>query len=118
MHVYLPTLPFIGGLNTTRRFTDCMSVGYKAVPIFLVWDFSYPLLPWLVKPFAMSTSLTVQQKTFNYRIRKYGSTFYIGIAMVILPYFGPMGKLKYQFSPSVSTQFDFYQHQSGEHVES
>ena len=33
-------------------------------------------------------------------IRKYGSTFYIiiGIAMVILPYFGPMRKLKFQFS--------------------
>ena len=51
-------------------------------------------------------------------IRKYGSTFYIGIAMVILPYFGPMGKLKFQFSFSISTQFHFYQHQSGEHVES
>ena len=38
--------------------------------------------------------------------------------MVIFPYFGPMGKLKYQFSLSVSTQFDFYQNQSGEHVES
>ena len=37
----------------------------------------------------------------------------IGIAMVILPYFGPMRKRKYQFSLSVSTQFDFYQHQSG-----
>ena len=30
-------------------------------------------------------------------IRKYGSTFYIGIAMVILPYFGPMEKLKFHF---------------------
>ena len=29
--------------------------------------------------------------------------------MVIFPYFGPMGKLKYQFSLSVSTQFDFHQ---------
>ena len=26
---------------------------------------------------------------------------YIGIAMVILPYFGPMGKLKFQFSLSI-----------------
>ena len=51
-------------------------------------------------------------------IRNYGSTFYIWIAMVILAYFGPMGKLKFQFSFSVSTQLDFYQHQSGEHVES
>ena len=37
--------------------------------------------------------------------------------MVILPYIGPMGKLKIQFSFSVSTQFDLYQHQSEEHVE-
>ena len=51
-------------------------------------------------------------------IRKYGNTFYIGIAMVILAYFGPTGKLKFQFSFSVSTQLDLYHHQSGEHVES
>ena len=38
--------------------------------------------------------------------------------MVILAYFGPMGKLKFQFSLSVSTQFDLYLHQNGEHVES
>ena len=38
--------------------------------------------------------------------------------MVVLPYIGTKGKLKFQFSLSVSTQFDFYQHQSGEHVES
>ena len=30
-------------------------------------------------------------------IRKYGSTFYIGIAMGVLPYFGPMEKLKFHF---------------------
>ena len=46
-------------------------------------------------------------------IRKYSSTFYIGIAMVVLPYFE-----KFEFSLSVSTQFDFYQHQGGTHVES
>ena len=32
--------------------------------------------------------------------------------------FWPMGKLKFEFSLSVSTQFDFYQHQGGTHVES
>ena len=37
--------------------------------------------------------------------------------MVMLPYFGPMVKVKFQLSLSVSTQFDFYQHQSGEHVD-
>ena len=35
-------------------------------------------------------------------IRKYGSAFYIGIAIVILPYFDPMGKLKFQFSLSIN----------------
>ena len=39
-------------------------------------------------------------------IRKYSSTFYRRIAMVILAYFGPMGKLKFNFSLSVSAQFD------------
>ena len=33
-------------------------------------------------------------------IRKYGSTFYIGIAMVVFPYIGTMGKLKFHFSLS------------------
>ena len=32
--------------------------------------------------------------------------------------FWPMGKLKFELSLSVSTQFDFYQHQGGTHVES
>ena len=34
----------------------------------------------------------VQGKELSFQlcnIRKYGSTFYIGIAMVVLPYFGP-----------------------------
>ena len=32
--------------------------------------------------------------------------------------FWPMGKLKFELSLSVSTQFDFYQHQGGTHIES
>ena len=54
----------------------------------------------------------------NLIIRKYGSNFYVRIAMIIFPSFGPMEKLKFQFLLSVSTQFDFNQHQSEEHVES
>ena len=61
-----------------------------------------------------STCSNFAQGVYVYvRIRKYGSTFYIGIAMVVLPYFDPMGKLKFEFSLSVSTEFDFYQHQGG-----
>ena len=55
----------------------------------------------------------------NSNIRKYGIMLsIIGIAIVILPYVGPIRKLKFQFSLSVSTQFDLYQHRNGEHVES
>ena len=38
--------------------------------------------------------------------------------MVILPYIGTMGKLKFHFSLSVSTQFDLYQHSSREQKKS
>ena len=47
-------------------------------------------------------------------IKKYGSTFYIGIAMVMLL---NLYKLKFQFSLSYSIQLDFYHRQSEEHVE-
>ena len=40
------------------------------VPIFLVGDSAYPLLSWLIKPFATSPSLTSEQKVFNYRISR------------------------------------------------
>ena len=48
----------------------------------------------------------------NIYIREYGSTLYIGIAMVFYCTFGPMQKLKFPFSLPYSTQFQFYQHQS------
>ena len=47
---------------------DVLAVGNHSVPTFLVSDSAYPLLPWLMKPFAMSPRLTGEKKTFNYRI--------------------------------------------------
>ena len=50
-------------------------------------------------------------------IRKYGSTFYYRDCYGRFALYWPIGKLKFEFSLSVSTQFDFYQHQGGTHVE-
>ena len=37
------------------------------VPIFLLGDPAYPLLPWLMKPFPRHANLTRSQKSYNYR---------------------------------------------------
>ena len=47
---------------------DSLRVNNTNLSIFLIGDSAYPLLPWLIKPFSTSPSLSLQQKTFNYRI--------------------------------------------------
>ena len=37
---------------------------------FIFGDSAYPLLPWLMKPFSFSSSLSLEQKLFNYRISR------------------------------------------------
>ena len=57
-------------------------------------------------------AVTIEDIYIYIYIREYGSTLYIGIAMVFYCTFGPMQKLKFPFSLPYSTQFQFYQHQS------
>ena len=45
--------------------------------------------------YVVSCIIPAVSETVVFSIIKYGSTFYIGIAIVILPYFGSMGKLKF-----------------------
>ena len=57
----------VGGELLPRRNVSMNGVD---VPLFLIGDSAYPLQSWRMKPFAHNSSLTLQQKTYNYRICK------------------------------------------------
>jgi len=38
------------------------------VPVFVIGDSAYPLLPWVMKPFTQPNVDTAQKRTYNYRI--------------------------------------------------
>ena len=46
------------------------TISGKSVPILLLGDPAYPLLPWLMKAFPDTGRLSQQQKTFNYRLSR------------------------------------------------
>ena len=45
-----------------------ITVNGVSIPLYLIGDSAYPLQTWLMKPFTHGTVLTLQQKTFIYRI--------------------------------------------------
>ena len=50
-------------LPNTRRVIKGIEV-----PLYLIGDSAYPLLTWLIKPFPHNESLSMEQRTYNYRI--------------------------------------------------
>ena len=57
--------------NWTRR------IGGVNVPLIILGDPAYPLLPWVMKPYIENSSSTPEEHTFNYRqSRGYNNAIY------------------------------------------
>jgi len=56
------------GVNNRLLPDTKQSIGGTEVPLYLIGDSAYPMLTWLMKPFPHNSSLSAEQRTYNYRI--------------------------------------------------
>ena len=49
---------------------ESLTISGKQVPVCLVGDSAYPISTWLMKPFSDNSTLSPQQKHFNYRLSR------------------------------------------------
>ena len=57
---------------TEDKILECVGrtiLGHN-IPLCIIGDSAYPIQPWLMKPFSGDSSLTPQQKHFNYRLSR------------------------------------------------
>ena len=70
MLMFLLIRLFTKRLLISSYFRGIFVSSVERLPVFLAGDSGYPLLPWLMKPFCQNSELTVEQKTFNYRLSR------------------------------------------------
>ena len=54
--------------NAILKNEGCRTILGKPIPLCIIGDSAYPIHIWLMKPFTDNSTLTPQQKCFNYRL--------------------------------------------------
>lgn len=68
MHVYLYTRSYMRKVPIMPFFQMYKMICGQDVPIVLIGEPAYPLLPWLIKAFSDNGAFTQQQQNFNYHL--------------------------------------------------
>ena len=67
-HMFAHSSLYKLGVNSRLLPDTKQSIGGTEVPLYLIADSAYPMLTWLMKPFLHNSSLSAEQRTYNYHI--------------------------------------------------